>query len=686
MVSRRGCGDHKINNPLTTIRFIGLNRFQWVRLLKTVAVSSTALLRDPGGQAALGLALGVTAAGNLCVQVGQCFVRSLQYLLSLRFTRSLRYGLIVRIALLLQATRLALLRQMRLVLPAGETQVGIIPRIAGSVLELHAVPVILLEGIGIEGASRDEVAAAMNGGIARILLLLHGEDIEWPGLLTRRCYELWALAAWLRVDAGRVLQIVTGVRKSEGLDPSQRERDAHSANEGYFDVLRLATMLPSLVPVLHDADCRKRGRLPSPPFDDPDYASWTPRPLSPGTRSVIFLHNTYYNNIFLAAALRRRGWDALAVSIESSESGNAWLYHGEDLSLYDPDPVMFRHRLREFYRTIPERFRLVHFYGQGYMTLFPENVEASPNPEKFPWDFLELRRMGVKIAHIPSGCLDGVSQTAFRDFAGVCRRCVWELRPDMCSDEKNLAWARKIDLVCDLINSETDFPLEARAGPKYFREPLTQALDPDVWRPDIGVPPELRIQREKDELIVYHAVGNYHLRRVGDRDEKGTGAVMAAIERLQGEGLKVTLKFVTGMPSRLVRFVQAQADVVVDQLNYGRYGANACEAMMLGKPTICYMNLRQPAPLQPSRALSECPLVSATEATVYEVLKGLLLDPDRRRRIGQASRAYALKWHSADACAARYERVYDRLMAGLPPEAEEVFAEEDAAPLAQLAA
>jgi glycosyltransferase involved in cell wall biosynthesis len=225
-----------------------------------------------------------------------------------------------------------------------------------------------------------------------------------------------------------------------------------------------------------------------------------------------------------------------------------------------------------------------------------------------------------------------------------------------------------LDRMCDLVCSETDWPLEARLGDKFFREPLTTAVDPDLWHPDIDVPADLRIDREPGELIVYHAVGNYSTRRVGDRDIKGTGAVFAAIERLQAEGVKVTLKFVTDMPSRMIRFIQVQADVVIDQLNYGRYGATAREAMMLGRPTICYIDPRQPAPLSPSVALSECPLVSADETTVYEVLRDLLASPAERQRIGRLSRRYALKWHSADACAARYEQVYDQLMAGLSPQ------------------
>lgn len=85
---------------------------------------------------------------------------------------------------------------------------------------------------------------------------------------------------------------------------------------------------------------------------------------------------------------------------------------------------------------------------------------------------------------------------------------------------------------------------------------------------------------------------------------------------------------------------------------------------MLGKPTICYIN---PSELTPGGVLSsirEVPLVSATEGTIYPVLKDLLLNPDERRKIGEASRQYALKWHSADACAERYEQIYDGVMNG----------------------
>jgi glycosyltransferase involved in cell wall biosynthesis len=102
--------------------------------------------------------------------------------------------------------------------------------------------------------------------------------------------------------------------------------------------------------------------------------------------------------------------------------------------------------------------------------------------------------------------------------------------------------------------------------------------------------------------------------------------------------------------------------VIVDQLNYGRYGATAREAMMLGKPTICYINRSEPKPADVLLSTQELPLVSATEETVYEVLRNLLADRQERRRLGVAGRAFAMKWHSADSCAERYEVIYDSVM------------------------
>ena len=213
-----------------------------------------------------------------------------------------------------------------------------------------------------------------------------------------------------------------------------------------------------------------------------------------------------------------------------------------------------------------------------------------------------------------------------------------------------------------MIFTEGSPALDYQAIHKAVREPTTMCLDPEFWKPDLAVPDHLKIKRSENELLVYHSFGNYDLRTARGRNIKGTGAIEAAVERLQAEGMAVRLIFVTDVKNTEVRYLQVQADLIVDQLNYGRYGATAREAMMLGKPTICYINRSEPKPVDSLRSTQELPLVSATEETIYEGLRDLLLDPERRRRLGAAGRAFAMKWHSADACAERYKAIYDSLM------------------------
>jgi hypothetical protein len=382
----------------------------------------------------------------------------------------------------------------------------------------------------------------------------------------------------------------------------------------------------------------------------------------PWRRSVIFIRHSYYHFFYLAKALRRRGWDALCVSVEDPEGPFANYYHGEDLNLFAQDHEVQRANLEALFLDAKKRFRLMHFAGDGCLSFFPDHFHSDQPP-----DILEWRSLGRKIAYTVSGCNSGVSQNSVAHWSrstggsSVCDKCVWQHRPDVCHDERNLAWGRKFTGLCDVVFSEVTPALDFVAtSPNVIREPVTTALDSEVWRPDLPVPEHLRIGREPGEVLVYHAVGNYETRNASGRNIKGTPAIVAAVERLRTEGRKVTLVFRTGMKNLDIRYVQVQCDIIVDQLNYGRYGATAREGMMLGRPVICYINPSELNPADELPCLKELPLLSATEQTVYSRLKELVDDPQRRSAMGTASRRYALKWHSADACAARYENVYDR--------------------------
>jgi glycosyltransferase involved in cell wall biosynthesis len=82
--------------------------------------------------------------------------------------------------------------------------------------------------------------------------------------------------------------------------------------------------------------------------------------------------------------------------------------------------------------------------------------------------------------------------------------------------------------------------------------------------------------------------------------------------------------------------------------------------MALGKPVVSA--LRKESVRRTEEALGiEVPIVRATKETLPEVLRRLVADPDERRRIGAASRAYVERVHDADGMADRLIEIYGRL-------------------------
>jgi glycosyltransferase involved in cell wall biosynthesis len=57
----------------------------------------------------------------------------------------------------------------------------------------------------------------------------------------------------------------------------------------------------------------------------------------------------------------------------------------------------------------------------------------------------------------------------------------------------------------------------------------------------------------------------------------------------------------------------------------------------------------------------EVPIVRATKENLRDVLERLVADPEERRRIGAASRAYVERVHDADRMADRLIEIYGRL-------------------------
>jgi hypothetical protein len=135
------------------------------------------------------------------------------------------------------------------------------------------------------------------------------------------------------------------------------------------------------------------------------------------------------------------------------------------------------------------------------------------------------------------------------------------------------------------------------------------------------------------------------------RGFKGTEFIVEAVERLKSEGLQIELVLLEGLPNDQVREVfSSQAHVLVEQLIAPGYAMNGVEGLASGLVVIA--NLSDERLMRPMRRwsfASECPIVSANPETIYDVLKHLTSTRDQLEKIGNSSRQYAEKFHSAEA-------------------------------------
>jgi glycosyltransferase involved in cell wall biosynthesis len=122
-------------------------------------------------------------------------------------------------------------------------------------------------------------------------------------------------------------------------------------------------------------------------------------------------------------------------------------------------------------------------------------------------------------------------------------------------------------------------------------------------------------------------------------DLKGTAVIDTVLSELQAEGL-IEYQRVGGVPhTELSKLVQ-DADIVVDQLLLGTYGAFAAEAMAAGRVTVGHVakHVRDLLP-------SQLPIVEATTETLRDVIEHLVSDRASARVAAAAGYEYAKAVH-----------------------------------------
>ena len=382
-------------------------------------------------------------------------------------------------------------------------------------------------------------------------------------------------------------------------------------------------------------------------------------------KSVLFVGTCYYNAWYLSRALREHGWQTTVLTYPGDMSER--FGHGWDVKLdFDEGARATALRSPQVLKLFLSH-KIIHFSGVHNLRML---YFCSPRrwPKETGQDIRWLKRLGKKIVYTHTGCLDGVSQSSFArwDERSLCNDCPWQHVPTICSDELNLSWGKLRNSLCDYQVGMGGNRVDYNDDPRVHETQQFYCLDPDVWRPDLSIPDEFRLPDSQGKVRIYHSVGNYDLRTdaATQVNMKSTHIYVPVIRRMKEAGLPVELVFVKDKPNLEVRYYQAQSDIVCDMLTFGFFGANVREALMLGKPVVCYLrpewlnNIAQEHP----QFVAELPVVSATPDTVESVLTDLVANPEKRRELGRRGREFALKWYSPDVAATMFDRIYTDLI------------------------
>ena len=390
---------------------------------------------------------------------------------------------------------------------------------------------------------------------------------------------------------------------------------------------------------------------------------------------VLFVGQSYYHAWYLSRELRKLGWRADVLNWDPNPSTQMY-YHGEDYRLryrsvnYGGTSQRARDAYRHalFFAWAVSRYDIFHFsnthgirFGDALHLWAGERFSEAA-------EIRLLKRIGKKIVYSNNGCLDGVLQTTFDAWGPepTCEICPWRTVPSVCSDETNRAWGKLRNSLADYQVTTGGNRADWNDDPTVHEVPQFYCLDSEVWHPDLPIPAEHRVERRSGQLRLYHAVGNAEQRVAPETRQslKSTHVWFPLADKLRSEGRDVELFYATDIPNRDVRYYQLQSDIVCDMLTVGWFGSNVREAMMLGKPAVCYLRpswlgqVREQLPAY----VEELPVVSATPENVYEVVSELLDDPAKRQEIGDAGREFAVKWHSAKAAAQRFDEIYSELL------------------------
>jgi len=349
-------------------------------------------------------------------------------------------------------------------------------------------------------------------------------------------------------------------------------------------------------------------------------------------RPLRVLHGAYEiagQGMMLARALREWGCDAHTLSYKLD-----WDGRGGDLVV---DLDRFGHNAGKGAAMLATFLRWA-----GYFDVFHFHFGTSFLPRML--DVPLLKRLGKTVVFHFHGCdIRNRAHMLRTHRLSTCTECDPFCRPHKQRELQSLA-ARYADRV---LFSTLDL---AESVPQGEHFPLV--IDTERWVEAARRHPLPAFDRRDGiqwPVVIGHAPTN--------RLIKGTRHVVAAVERLRKERPRVELRLLERQPWAEVPEFISECDILVDQLMMGWYGLLAIEGMAESKAVV--LHLREDF----ARAHPDLPIVDATPDSLFEVLRDLAKDPERRAALGARGAPFVLERHDTKVVGRRLLELYQGLLA-----------------------
>lgn len=148
------------------------------------------------------------------------------------------------------------------------------------------------------------------------------------------------------------------------------------------------------------------------------------------------------------------------------------------------------------------------------------------------------------------------------------------------------------------------------------------------------------------------------------RGFKGSEFIIQAVNNLIADGYEIRFKLLEGIGNdEVLRILNEEADILVDQIIFPGYALNAIEGMASGIPVLS--NLENKTYMELFRRysyLNECPILSTSPETIEKNLKLLIENTKLREDLGKIGIQFVKKYHSEETYFYLYSKIFSKLI------------------------